>query len=1178
MIQSAIGGFGGWTNNYIHNRAAEATGPEDLASLYAQIDCMDYRRKLDFYNVPEMHKAIDAYAAIKKTIPQMTPEQTTNVIGKISERDDLKGQIPFIEIEIENLNNQKKQLSQTEDPALRELSAKEIDEQIESLNRQMKDTQAAIEAKNDEVREAATGQEYEYLEKDGAYEKKLGGGDWEPIIPNAKDNPEIAKGVYELRTPGKEPVKETEKPQEVVHPKEVKPSETQSSEAEASAGAEGAKPQEPNKAKFVVSDKLDNNGTPFIAEEDGNIDLGKIDKEVADKANVDEAPIRLSQGNDGYGLQHIKSEHEDQITENGYSSPEDFVNDVVKNFNEIRKDDKGSILLVKRNGKDKVAVLKLQKAEDDKFYGIKTAYLVRKKYVDSKELLFSRSEPKPGDIVSPSDIHPPQHKDEATLTNASDNNNSDANIQNPDNTIGKINQKGKIEPLKEGESVKIDNWNIRKEGAHLHIENDEGKPASASTRRRVMKKYADKYDFTKGDRSDAKEPDFEFTTPHEAERWTLENTENPSEVAEVFLRQDPTESAGGTKERMIAEFGIGHITDDSWKRFGDRKTNGQSIAKSYIRSKENGGQPIDKIAKEMSDHYDYEITPQDIVDYIHAHPNNENTLSTRDTPIMKEAKDKFRELTGLELTNELAEKINHENTRTVREGNEGGQGKGMEEGSPAPVKGNRESEEGSGEPGQPKTTESRPKEERLKEAQAKLDAAQRKLKKAEDGIAGTQSKQSSMFDATQEEMFPVERDEAKSILDPLRKNVKEAQAEVDRIKNEPDVDDRQGNLFEDEVPFSGKKQYEEVGAKKKKGKSDRIPFAAKPDGGKVEPVSESLKRLAKKTKTKFTFMNPGRRRAAGSYSPFDTAVRQRNAGDMDVAAHELGHKLDDQFGVLKEAINHPDTPLAKELGELAVHGSEPPSKADKAAKHKYRMGEGFAEFLRAHILNPEEAARRYPELQKLYESKVPKDYRDTVTEFSDAIRRLDYENAPFGSLTKAFVQMEPVKPEGVMAQVFKKTEYAGDFNLNWLDNLSAKFIDPYVAFKKATEYLKGIKGIDKLIPENDPYLLARLLSGEGGKFKDFLDKGIRDAKGERVVGSEGRPITITHLFDFVKGLSPADQEKIWDQTVWHIIFECTVELSKNLNRKDLLSGIGFEITKDLNFTRNQLKKSEKIVR
>jgi len=124
--------------------------------------------------------------------------------------------------------------------------------------------------------------------------------------------------------------------------------------------------------------------------------------------------------------------------------------------------------------------------------------------------------------------------------------------------------------------------------------------------------------------------------------------------------QKPTGKPLSTIENIIAEFGIGRVTSSSWKRFGDRKVTGMSLAKSYLDGKRAIG--IDEVAREMSDHYEVEVTPQDIVDFMMRFPNGEGSaFKLTENEVAHSAKERFQELTGLPLNSETAAKaINYE--------------------------------------------------------------------------------------------------------------------------------------------------------------------------------------------------------------------------------------------------------------------------------------------------------------------------------------------------------------------------------------------------------------------------------------------------------------------------------------------------------------------------------------
>jgi hypothetical protein len=120
------------------------------------------------------------------------------------------------------------------------------------------------------------------------------------------------------------------------------------------------------------------------------------------------------------------------------------------------------------------------------------------------------------------------------------------------------------------------------------------------------------------------------------------------------------------------------------------------------------------------------------------------------------------------------------------------------------------------------------KEEKVKIAQAEHDKAQKDLKSAEDRISKEQAKQNDMFaGGAQKGMFGMGRDEAKDILDPLRKKVKETKAELDKALKEKEVaEEKSGDMFEEEFPEDGETMF--VENNKKSHKKDAAQEATKP--------------------------------------------------------------------------------------------------------------------------------------------------------------------------------------------------------------------------------------------------------------------------------------------------------------------------------------------------------------
>jgi hypothetical protein len=97
-----------------------------------------------------------------------------------------------------------------------------------------------------------------------------------------------------------------------------------------------------------------------------------------------------------------------------------------------------------------------------------------------------------------------------------------------------------------------------------------GKEASPATRRKALDEYVERYDFSKGKtaQENTKEAPQELSS-EEADRFTIEQSENPLEVASAYIYEEPISKFSGSKDAMIAEFGVGKITQESFERWKD---------------------------------------------------------------------------------------------------------------------------------------------------------------------------------------------------------------------------------------------------------------------------------------------------------------------------------------------------------------------------------------------------------------------------------------------------------------------------------------------------------------------------------------------------------------------------------------------------------------------------------
>ncbi|MEO5359068.1 MAG: hypothetical protein H7843_01330 [Nitrospirota bacterium] len=85
-------------------------------------------------------------------------------------------------------------------------------------------------------------------------------------------------------------------------------------------------------------------------------------------------------GNDDYGKTHIEKKRIQKIKNAGYKNVESFIEDVSKNYNQIWEQPNGRLMIVRRNGDAKIAVIELKKCIADSYYGVTTGFIAGPDY------------------------------------------------------------------------------------------------------------------------------------------------------------------------------------------------------------------------------------------------------------------------------------------------------------------------------------------------------------------------------------------------------------------------------------------------------------------------------------------------------------------------------------------------------------------------------------------------------------------------------------------------------------------------------------------------------------------------------------------------------------------------------------------------------------------------------
>ncbi len=376
-----------------------------------------------------------------------------------------------------------------------------------------------------------------------------------------------------------------------------------------------------------------------------------------------------------------------------------------------------------------------------------------------------------------------------------------------------------------------------------------------------------------------------------------------------------------------------------------------------------------------------------------------------------------------------------------------------------------------------------------------------------------------------------------------------------------------------DIPASTKKAYESIAGMEPRGQQGRVPVAPI-IGAPIKDISQIIFDVTKQTKQRLFIAKGGgggRRKSLGTYDPGNTAIKIKFSGDLDTTAHEIGHSIDDFFGILSDLVKEPNLKVEVELNKFSPFGSKAPKGHPNPRLYEY--GEGFAEFLRAYIVNPEKAKTEAPNLYKLYESKVHPEYRKAVDSFSTDIR--SWAGSTGRDMVLSNVEWKPEQKKGIIGEIFEKSEPNNMFSITWADKVAANFINPLRAFEKANEYAKGLKKIDKQLPENDPILLSRTLLGIDGKLSDILETGMIDSRMNLLKDKKGNYKTLKWLIEPLDNSDISTIESGMKDVMAYMVAERTVELSKKFKREDVLSGIGAGIYKDVDVAKKALEEFKK---
>jgi len=218
-----------------------------------------------------------------------------------------------------------------------------------------------------------------------------------------------------------------------------------------------------------------------------------------------------------------------------------------------------------------------------------------------------------------------------------------------------------------------------------------------------------------------------------------------------------------------------------------------------------------------------------------------------------------------------------------------------------------------------------------------------------------------------------------------------------------------------------------------------------------------------------------RERALGIFKVRPKVIRLKGSHDVAVAAHEVGHALDQRFnlssGFEGRKYRKGKQPFDNELIPLGK-----PTSLESYRKWQIR-DEGVAEFFRLYLTNPAQAQKFAPKFSKRL-AEVLKENPD-VAQILDEAQRMyaTYQNlTPLQRMNTHIIREEPKAKEpgfGAIHQAYRSL----------VDDLHP--IAQFVTEATGEKWWKTR-------PSQNPYVLARMIRGIFGKVMHFVNRGTMD--------------------------------------------------------------------------------------
>jgi hypothetical protein len=344
-------------------------------------------------------------------------------------------------------------------------------------------------------------------------------------------------------------------------------------------------------------------------------------------------------------------------------------------------------------------------------------------------------------------------------------------------------------------------------------------------------------------------------------------------------------------------------------------------------------------------------------------------------------------------------------------------------------------------------------------------------------------------------------------------------------------------------------RIEAVGLRREPGEAVDLA-AVTEDQKQGKRLSKIIKTFAEDIGKKIRTASTRSRRVGGTYYPGSTRTVIRYHGDLDALAHEVAHHFDDRFDVVgwisddvqTDKIGRKRYPrneaFDSELELFWPHGSI--TKSGPRSRLPHKRAEGWAEWLRAYIVNPTEAKKLAPNLYEHYIETVPPEVLDAVDRFSQDVREFTGRSGANQLLSNV-----RLKPDSTMQRLVKKLRGDTDTTFTTLDPWTrwrSVMSDDLAAVEKGITHAQRLLGDrnQDVLPLNDTAILMRLYHGHAENMEAILEDG--------VPGPDGRPVTggLDWLLEPMDNSSREALQRDYSDTVALLLGERVLEKAQQI--------------------------------